>query len=74
MNCSFSPAIEWSDGGDVYVRFLKDMSDDEIASLEEPHVPHAIVGVMAQNKPSDADKEHVWLANANALTLGGTTA
>ena len=31
QNCSFAPAIEWSDGGDVYVRFLKDMSEDEIA-------------------------------------------
>ena len=31
-DCSFTPAIEWSDGGDTYVRFLKDMSDDEIAA------------------------------------------
>ena len=31
-NCAFAPAIEWSDGGDTYVRFLKDMSDDEIAA------------------------------------------
>ena len=31
-NPSFAPAIEWSDGGDTYVRFLKDMSDDEIAA------------------------------------------
>ena len=30
-NCSFTPAIEWSDGGDTYVRFLKDMTDSEIA-------------------------------------------
>lgn len=30
-NPLFYPAIEWSDGGDVYVRFLKDMSDAEIA-------------------------------------------
>ena len=30
-NPAFYPAIEWSDGGDVYVRFLKDMSDAEIA-------------------------------------------
>ncbi len=30
-NCSFTPAIEWSDGGDTYVRFLKDMTDAEIA-------------------------------------------
>ena len=31
-NAQFTPAIEWSDGGDVTVRFLKDMSDEEIAS------------------------------------------
>ena len=43
------------------------LSDEEVAYLEEPYVPHAIVGVMAQNKPADADKEHVWLANAQYL-------
>ena len=47
------------------------LSDDEIAYLEEPYVPHAIVGVMAQNKPSDAGKEHVWLANAKYLEEEG---
>ena len=31
-NFLYTPAIEWSDGGDTYVRFLKDMSDDEIAN------------------------------------------
>lgn len=31
-NCAFAPAIEWSDGGDTYVRFLKDMTDEEIAA------------------------------------------
>ena len=44
-----------------------ELSAEEIAYLEEPYVPHAIVGVMAQNKPSDANKEHVWLANAKYL-------
>ncbi len=43
------------------------LSSDEVAFLEEPYVPHAIVGVMAQNKPSDAKKEHVWLSNAKYL-------
>jgi aryl-alcohol dehydrogenase-like predicted oxidoreductase len=43
------------------------LSDDEVTYLEEPYVPHAIVGVMAQNKPADAGKEHVWLANARYL-------
>ena len=43
------------------------LSNEEVAYLEEPYVPHAIVGVMAQNKPADAGKEHVWLANAKYL-------
>ena len=47
------------------------LSDEEIAYLEEPYVPHAIVGVMAQNKPADAGKEHVWLANAKYLKEEG---
>ena len=44
-----------------------ELSEEEIAYLEEPYVPHAIVGVMAQNKPADSGKEHVWLANAKYL-------
>ena len=43
------------------------LTDEEIAYLEEPYVPHAIVGVMAQNRPADAGKEHVRLANAKYL-------
>ncbi len=43
------------------------LTPDEVAYLEEPYVPHAIVGVMAQNKPADKDKEHVWLTNAKYL-------
>lgn len=43
------------------------LTGDEVAYLEEPYVPHAIVGVMAQNKPADSDKEHVWLSNAKYL-------
>ena len=43
------------------------LTADEVAFLEEPYVPHTIVGVMAQNKPADASKEHVWLANARYL-------
>ena len=48
-----------------------ELSDDEIAYMEEPYVPHAIVGVMAQNKPADSGKEHVWLANAKYLKEEG---
>ena len=48
-----------------------ELTDAEVAYLEEPYVPHAIVGVMAQNKPADAAKEHVWLANAKYLKAEG---
>ena len=31
-----------------------ELNEDEIAYLEEPYVPHALAGVMAQNKPTNA--------------------
>lgn len=37
-----------------------ELTTDETAYLEEPYVPHALTGVMAQNKPSDANEKHVW--------------
>lgn len=36
------------------------LTDDEIAYLEEPYIPHKLVGVMAQNKPENAKEKHVW--------------
>ena len=36
------------------------LSDAELAYLEEPYVPHALVGVMAQNTAAAAKKKHVW--------------
>ena len=30
------------------------LTDDEIAWLEEPYVPHPLAGVMAQNRPAAA--------------------
>ena len=36
------------------------LSNDEIAYLEEPYVPHKLVGVMAQNTPEAAKETHVW--------------
>ena len=33
---------------------------DELAYLEEPYIPHALVGVMAQNTASAAKESHVW--------------
>ena len=36
------------------------LSEEEIAYLEEPYVPHTLVGVMAQNTISAAKEKHVW--------------
>ncbi len=36
------------------------LSQEEISYLEEPYVPHRLVGVMAQNTPAAAKDEHVW--------------
>ncbi len=37
-----------------------ELSAEEIAYLEEPYIPHSLVGVMAQNKPANANEKHVW--------------
>ncbi len=36
------------------------LSEEETAYLEEPYVPHALVGVMAQNTMTAAKEKHVW--------------
>ena len=36
------------------------LSDEEVRYLEEPYVPHALVGVMAQNTRKVAKDAHVW--------------
>lgn len=36
------------------------LSVDDLAFLEEPYIPHHLVGVMAQNTPAAANDEHVW--------------
>ena len=36
------------------------LTPEEIAWLEEPYVPHRLVGVMAQNTPAAAKEQHVW--------------
>ena len=36
------------------------LTEQEISYLEELYVPHALAGVMAQNKPENAKKKHVW--------------
>ena len=37
-----------------------ELSEEEKNYLEEPYVPHALAGVMAQNKPANKDDKHVW--------------
>ena len=37
-----------------------ELSGEELAYLEEPYVPHALVGVMAQNTVASAKQPHVW--------------
>ncbi|HIU87953.1 MAG TPA: aldo/keto reductase [Candidatus Avilachnospira avistercoris] len=36
------------------------LSEEEAAYLEEPYVPHKLVGVMAQNTPQASKEQHVW--------------
>lgn len=36
------------------------LKDEELRYLEEPYVPHALVGVMAQNTAASAKEKHVW--------------
>ncbi len=36
------------------------LTDEEAEYLEEPYVPHALVGVMAQNTVAAAKDKHVW--------------
>ena len=37
-----------------------ELTEDEIAYLEAPYLPHPLAGVMAQNKPANAKEKHVW--------------
>lgn len=37
-----------------------ELTAEECAYLEEPYVPHPLVGVMAQNTPAAAKESHVW--------------
>lgn len=37
-----------------------ELSREEMSYLEEPYVPHKLVGVMAQNTPDNAKGSHVW--------------
>ena len=36
------------------------LTSKDIAYLEEPYMPHSLVGVMADNKPASDDEDKVW--------------
>ena len=36
------------------------LTEEEIAYLEEPYMPHPLSGVMVQNKPANSKEKHVW--------------
>ena len=48
-----------------------ELADEELTYLEEPYVPHPLAGVMAQNKRTDASKQHVWTTGAQKIIGGG---
>ena len=43
------------------------LDDGEMFYLEEPYVPHAPAGVMAQNKPENAKGKHVWSTGSQKI-------
>lgn len=43
------------------------LTADELAFLEEPYVPHKLVGVMAQNTPAAAEDKHVWSVGSQKI-------
>lgn len=40
--------------------FDVELTDSETAYLEEPYIPHKLVGVMAQNTKASSKEKHVW--------------
>ena len=44
-----------------------ELTAEETAYLEEPYVPHALAGVMAQNKPVNKNDKHVWSTGSQKI-------
>lgn len=44
-----------------------ELTVDEIAYLEDPYVPHALAGVMVQNKPASKNEKHVWSTGSQKI-------
>ena len=47
-----------------------ELTANEISYLEEPYVPHKLVGVMAQNTPAAAKEQHVWSTGSQQIEKG----
>ena len=43
------------------------LTPEECAYLEEPYIPHKLVGVMAQNTPAAAKEQHVWSTGSQKI-------
>lgn len=43
------------------------LTKEEIHYLEEPYVPHRLVGVMAQNTAAQAKEKHVWSTGSQTI-------
>ncbi|MCR0265637.1 aldo/keto reductase [[Clostridium] innocuum] len=43
------------------------LTADELAFLDEPYVPHNLVGVIAQNTPAAAKDKHVWAVGSQKI-------
>ena len=44
-----------------------ELTPEEISYLEEPYIPHKLVGVMAQNTPASAREQHVWSTGSQEI-------
>lgn len=53
------------EGAAKAVEFM--LTTDEIVYLEEPYVPHKLVGVMAQNTAASARDRHVWSTGSQKI-------
>ncbi len=47
-----------------------ELTAEEQTWLEEPYVPHALVGVMAQNTPAAASSKQVWSTGSQRIEKG----
>ena len=44
-----------------------ELAEDELDYLEEPYVPHALAGVMVQNRPANKNDKHVWSTGSQKI-------